>query len=108
TSPHVMHHSSFPSLHVALSTLAILHAFRFSGVLKKRWLILLNIWIAVSIWIAVVYLRHHWAMDIFAGWCLATAAFSGQIWIQQFWYGKHSKLADTPALTSTAMQRSVG
>jgi len=70
----VKHHSSFPSLHCALSLTALLFAWRFRKVLGVRWF-----WailpFTVSLWISVVYLRHHWIVDAFAGWALGLAVF---------------------------------
>lgn len=85
-STKVLAHSSFPSLHVALSTLAILHAIRWGNVWKRKWLIAINSWIAVSIWLATIYLRHHWTVDIFAGWILGVAAYFAGEKMHRAWH----------------------
>lgn len=85
TGARVLHHSSFPSLHAALSLLAVFHAIRYGRIWKRGWLIFINSWIAVSIWIATIYLRHHWLVDLFAGWSLAAIAFFSAIWLSRIW-----------------------
>lgn len=63
---------AFPSLHVGISTIALIYATRF-----RKWSRFDNIlfWIflvlIVSLWISTVYLRHHWFIDIAAGWIIA-------------------------------------
>jgi membrane-associated phospholipid phosphatase len=71
----VKHHSSFPSLHCALSLTALLFSWRFRKSLGSPawfWAILPA---TVSLWISVVYLRHHWIVDAFAGWALGLAVY---------------------------------
>lgn len=84
-SAHVLHQSSFPSLHAALTLLSVLHAFRYGRVWNRTGLVVVNSWIAASIWVATIYLRHHWIVDLFAGWALASVAFAGAIWISRVW-----------------------
>lgn len=84
-SSHVMLKSSFPSLHCALSLLAVFHAFRFGDVWRRKYMVAINLWIAASIWIATVYLRHHWVVDIFAGWILAVFAYYKAQLTVQIW-----------------------
>ncbi|MCB0308291.1 MAG: phosphatase PAP2 family protein [Bdellovibrionales bacterium] len=85
SSEHVMHHSSFPSLHTALSFLSVLHAYRYGHFWNKKVLLCINGWIAVSIWIATIYLRHHWFVDLIAGWILGWTAFVSANWIYRKW-----------------------
>jgi membrane-associated phospholipid phosphatase len=69
--------SAFPSLHCSLALLTLIYSYRFSDAIWPRrprlwfWLVL---WIEISLWISVVYLRHHWVVDIFAGLCLGATA----------------------------------
>jgi membrane-associated phospholipid phosphatase len=62
--------SAFPSLHCSLALLTLIYSYRFSDAVwpkKPRlwfWIALVTV---VSLWISVVYLRHHWVVDIFAG-----------------------------------------
>ena len=90
TSSHVMHKSSFPSLHCALSMLALFQACRFGDVWKKNVVIGLVGLISVSIWIATVYLRHHWFVDILAGWLLALISFFLAKKITAYWFKKEA------------------
>ncbi|MBN1283089.1 MAG: phosphatase PAP2 family protein [Proteobacteria bacterium] len=69
---------AFPSLHVAISTVALIYAWRY----RKLNRTCSAIWYAyvplvTSLWVATVYLRHHWVIDIFAGWAVAGIAYAG-------------------------------
>ena len=63
---------AFPSLHVGISSVALIYVYRFrkwsrfDGGLFGVYLVLI-----VSLWIATIYLRHHWFVDIAAGWFIA-------------------------------------
>jgi membrane-associated phospholipid phosphatase len=69
--------SAFPSLHCSLALLTLIYSYRFSDAVwpsRPRlwfWIVLV---IVVSLWISVVYLRHHWVVDIFAGLALGGTA----------------------------------
>lgn len=64
--------AAFPSLHSAVSLLVLVYAWRHVRV----WF-----WILVpfvlGLWASTIYLRHHYAVDLFAGWALVPAA----LWI---------------------------
>ncbi len=68
----VIRSGAFPSLHVGISTVALIYATRF-----RKWSRFDNIlfWIflvlIVSLWFSTIYLRHHWFIDIAAGWMIA-------------------------------------
>lgn len=67
---------AFPSLHVGLSAVALIYAFRFrriNGVFTVIWYS--YIFLVTSLWFSTVYLRHHWVMDIVAGWIVALVAY---------------------------------
>jgi membrane-associated phospholipid phosphatase len=67
---------AFPSLHVGISTLALLYAWKFRNLGKiYRWIWRLYIPLVASLWVSTVYLRHHWVVDIFAGWAVAFIGF---------------------------------
>jgi len=61
----------FPSLHTALSGLALFYAFAWRRTLPGR-----GLWFAVylplvlSIWASTIYLRQHWFVDVIGGWAL--------------------------------------
>jgi membrane-associated phospholipid phosphatase len=61
--------AAFPSLHAAVSLLALIYAWRY----VRAWLILLAP-CAVGLWVSTIYLRHHYAVDLLAGWALAPCA----------------------------------
>jgi membrane-associated phospholipid phosphatase len=62
--------SAFPSLHCSLALLTLIYSYRFSDAVWPRrprlWFRIVVVEV-VSLWISVVYLRHHWVVDIFAG-----------------------------------------
>lgn len=67
---------AFPSLHVGISTIALLYAWKFRNLSKVyKWIWYVFIPMVVSLWISTVYLRHHWVVDIFAGWFVAGLGF---------------------------------
>ena len=69
-------YASFPSLHCGLAMVTVIYSWRYSDLLPKRRLLFLLIapWI-VSLWFSTVYLRHHWVVDVFAGWTLGVLSF---------------------------------
>jgi membrane-associated phospholipid phosphatase len=63
---------AFPSLHVGISTVALIYAWQYRYFSKLyRWIWYLYIPLVISLWVSTVYLRHHWMIDIFAGWAVA-------------------------------------
>lgn len=69
--------SAFPSLHCSLALLTLIYSYRFSDAVfpkfPRLWFRIVLVFV-VSLWISVVYLRHHWVVDIFAGLALGTMA----------------------------------
>ncbi|MGC8928329.1 MAG: phosphatase PAP2 family protein [Myxococcota bacterium] len=80
---------AFPSLHVGLSTISIIFAYRYINVLPKGRLFF---WIVtpltVNLWFSTVYLRHHWVVDIFAGWFVAICGSMIAIYGVNLWLKK--------------------
>ncbi|MFA4875409.1 MAG: phosphatase PAP2 family protein [bacterium] len=77
---------AFPSLHVGLSTVALIYAFRLRKVnraFRIVWYVYLPL--VVSLWFSTVYLRHHWVIDIFAGWIVAAAGLGGAELLMRAW-----------------------
>lgn len=68
---------TFPSLHIACSTVYLFFAYKTS---KLLFLVLLPV--IVCLWVSTIYLRHHYLIDIFAGYCLAIVCiyFGSLIW----------------------------
>jgi len=64
--------AAFPSLHTAVSTLALFYAWRFAA---RRWFFVLLPFV-VGLWASTIYLRHHYFVDLLAGWALAPVAAS--------------------------------
>lgn len=77
--------ASFPSLHVALSSFAPIYTWRFRTMIPF-WKPILFIYsvLAVSLWIATIYLRHHWIVDIFAGWVVVAVSVAVAAWVGRF------------------------
>jgi len=61
--------AAFPSLHAASSLVALLFAYRYVRV--WFWLALP---FALGLWVSTIYLRHHYFVDLLAGWALAPLA----------------------------------
>jgi membrane-associated phospholipid phosphatase len=61
--------AAFPSLHAAVSLLAAHYAWRF----LRPWFWVLAPCV-LGLWVSTIYLRHHYAVDLLAGWALAPAA----------------------------------
>jgi membrane-associated phospholipid phosphatase len=61
--------AAFPSLHAAVSLLSLFYAWRY--VRPWFWGLLP---FALGLWVSTVYLRHHYVVDLFAGWLLAPVA----------------------------------
>ena len=64
--------AAFPSLHSAVSLMVLVYAWRY--VRPWFWILLPFV---VGLWTSTIYLRHHYAVDLFAGWALVPAA----LWI---------------------------
>ncbi|MBI4126355.1 MAG: phosphatase PAP2 family protein, partial [Deltaproteobacteria bacterium] len=66
---------AFPSLHVAISSIALLYGFRLRH-LSRLFCILhfVTAPLVVGVWVATIYLRHHWVIDIVAGLVVAIVA----------------------------------
>lgn len=69
--------SAFPSLHCSLALLTLIYSYRFSDAVWPRhprlWFRIVLVAV-ISLWISVIYLRHHWLVDVFAG--LGLGAFA--------------------------------
>ena len=63
--------AAFPSLHAAVSTVALVFAWR--HVRPWFWALLPFV---LGLWVSTIYLRHHYVVDLLAGWLLAPLATS--------------------------------
>jgi membrane-associated phospholipid phosphatase len=61
--------AAFPSLHTAASLVALVFAWRYA----RRWFWALLPFV-VGLWASTIYLRHHYFVDLVAGWVVAAAA----------------------------------
>jgi membrane-associated phospholipid phosphatase len=61
--------AAFPSLHAAVSLVALVYAWRF----VRAWFWILLPFV-LGLWVSTVYLRHHYVVDLMAGWLLAPVA----------------------------------
>lgn len=80
--------SAFPSLHCSYGLMTIIYAWRFGdGVFPSRkrlffWLVLP---IQLSLFVATVYLRHHWIPDCMMGWTVAITACTLAPYLRRKW-----------------------
>ncbi|MCX7958422.1 MAG: phosphatase PAP2 family protein [Deltaproteobacteria bacterium] len=83
---------AFPSLHVGLSTISIIFSYRYRRELPKGIMFFLIVTpLTVGLWFSTVYLRHHWVVDIFAGWFVAIAGSVIAVLGVRFWLSKRDK-----------------
>lgn len=77
---------AFPSLHVGLSAVALIYAFRCRKINRTAQIVF---WVYVplvtSLWFSTVYLRHHWVIDIAAGLLAAALATLGAEVLTRAW-----------------------
>lgn len=67
---------AFPSLHVGISSVALIYAYKYRNFTRlNKFLWYLYIPMVTSLWFSTVYLRHHWVIDIIAGWLVAIVSY---------------------------------
>ena len=72
--------AAFPSLHAAITLLSLIYSWRFAR--KLFWFLLP---FAIGLHLATIYLRHHYVVDLFAGWILGILAYRyAPVW-EQTW-----------------------
>jgi len=71
-----IHRDVFPSMHVAISFLVWLYAFR-----NSRLLFFLLSPLVLSLWVSTIYLRYHYLVDVMAGLLLAPVSFLLANWL---------------------------
>ncbi len=64
--------AAFPSLHAGVSLVALIYGWRY----LRAWFWML-LPFAVGLWVSTIYLRHHYVVDLLAGWLLAPVA----VWV---------------------------
>lgn len=75
--------AAFPSLHAAVSLLALGLAWRFT-----RGLFFVLVPMALGLWVSTIYLRHHFVVDLFAGFLLAPVAYVLSPRLDAWWSGQ--------------------
>ncbi len=97
---------AFPSLHCAVALLALLLAWR-----HLRWFFWVQLPFAVGLILGTVYLRHHWVVDILAGFVLTFVALWWAPRLEAWWLrmaGRYSRGAEALGLDRTLERRAVG
>jgi len=75
--------AAFPSLHTAASLVALVFAWRYA----RRWFWALVPFV-LGLWVSTIYLRHHYFVDLVAGWIVAAAAVWAAPRLDAWWAGK--------------------
>ncbi len=73
-------HGAFPSLHCAVALLAVMLAWRY-----LRWFAWFQMPLAAGLVAGTVYLRHHWVVDILAGFVLTFFAYWAGPKLEDWW-----------------------
>ncbi|MGE0455497.1 MAG: phosphatase PAP2 family protein [Vicinamibacteria bacterium] len=84
--------AAFPSLHAGASLVALLMARRY--VRPLFWLLLPFV---VGLWVSTIYLRHHFVVDLLAGWALAPVAIWAAPRLDAWWARQQVALGIEPA-----------
>jgi len=92
--------AAFPSLHAAVSLVAMIYAWRF--VRAWFWILLP---FCVGLWASTIYLRHHFVVDLIAGWALAPLAVWVAPRLDAWWSARQAALGYAPARGAAAAER---
>jgi membrane-associated phospholipid phosphatase len=84
--------AAFPSLHAAVSLVVLIQAWRFLR--PWFWAVLP---FAVGLWFSTIYLRHHYVVDLIAGWALAPLAVALAPRLDAWWTRRQLALGYAPA-----------
>lgn len=83
--------AAFPSLHAAVSLVVLIYAWRH----LRAWF-----WIALpfvlGLWTSTIYLRHHYTVDVLAGWALAPVAVALAPRLDAWWNARRRALGLPP------------
>jgi membrane-associated phospholipid phosphatase len=83
---------AFPSLHCAVTLITLIYAYRFK---KALFLVLLPM--GITLVLATVYLRHHYVIDILAGFALAPVAYRVAPSFERWWREQQQRHASADA-----------
>jgi membrane-associated phospholipid phosphatase len=84
--------AAFPSLHTAASLVALACAWRYA-----RWWFWTLLPFVLGLWASTIYLRHHYFVDLVAGWLLAPAALWLAPRVDAWWARRQRALGYEPA-----------
>lgn len=79
--------AAFPSLHAAVSLVALVCAWRHER--RLFWPLLPFV---LGLWVSTIYLRHHYFVDLLAGWLLAPVALAVAPRLDRWWAGRQRAL----------------
>ena len=85
--------AAFPSLHAAASLVALVFAWRYA----RAWFWIL-LPFALGLWTSTIYLRHHYFVDLVAGWLLAPVAVVVGPRVDRWWARQQRALGYQPAV----------
>jgi len=88
--------AAFPSLHVGATLVTLVCAFRYA-----RWLFWALLPFVLGLWVSTIYLRHHYFVDLLAGWLLAILALLAAPRLDLWW-----RTANAPGLRDRARRPS--
>jgi membrane-associated phospholipid phosphatase len=83
---------AFPSLHTAASLVALVYAWRH---LRRFFFVLVPF--VLGLWASTIYLRHHYFVDLVAGWLLAPVAVWAAPRVDAWWARQQRALGYEPA-----------
>jgi membrane-associated phospholipid phosphatase len=93
----------FPSLHTALTTIALIYIWRYRLVWRGgRILLAVCAPLIVSLWCSTLYLRYHWTIDVIAGWALGFFCAYASPWIVRWYYRKKTGVAPELSIQAAA------
>jgi membrane-associated phospholipid phosphatase len=84
--------AAFPSLHTAASLVALVFAWR-----HARWWFWALLPFVLGLWVSTIYLRHHYFVDLVAGWLLAPVAIRVAPRLDAWWGRRQRALGYEPA-----------
>jgi len=85
--------AAFPSLHAAASLVALVSAWRYA----RAWFWILLPFV-LGLWTSTIYLRHHYFVDLVAGWLLAPVAVFVGPRLDRWWARRQRALGYQPAI----------
>lgn len=92
---------AFPSLHCAVTLISLMYAWKYSKGLF--WVLLIP---GVSLVVATVYLRHHYVIDIIAGFALAVFVFFAAPKLDAWWERTRLRVTEEENMPGIAVDES--